>query len=83
MSEPDPADWVTIIHPETGGTGTVHRASLHQHYAAGWRLLGEDETATPEPEPEPPAMTKAQAKAAKQEAAEQAAAADTATSEEK
>jgi hypothetical protein len=78
MSELD--DWVTIIHPETGGTGEVHQASLPQHYAAGWRLLADGEIPEPEPEPEPPPMTKAQAaKAAKQEAAE---AAETGTSEE-
>ena len=70
MSEPDPAEWVTIIHPETGGTGQVHRASLPQHYASGWRLLADDEVTAPEPEPEPPPVSKAQAaKAAKQEAA--------------
>ena len=75
MSEPDPADWVTIIHPETGGTGEVHRASLPQHYASGWRLLTDDETEAAEPDPEPPPMTRAQAKAK--------AAADAGTSEEK
>jgi len=60
-------EWVTIIHPETGGTGEVHRASLPAHYASGWRLLTDDEeAAADEPEPEPPPMTKAQAaKAAK------------------
>ena len=63
MSEPDPDEWVTIIHPETGGTGQVHRASLPQHYASGWRLLADDETPQPEPEPEPEPVTKAQAKA--------------------
>ena len=63
MSEPDPAEWVTIIHPETGGTGQVHRASLHQHYASGWRLLAGDEIPQAEPEPEPEPVTKAQAKA--------------------
>jgi len=82
MSEPDQADWVTIIHPETGGTGRVHRASLSQHYAGGWRLLGEDEVPAPEPVPEPPPVTRAQAKAAKAaEAAEQAD--EAGTSEEK
>jgi hypothetical protein len=76
MSEPDPDQWVTIIHPETGGTGAVHRSSLHQHYAAGWRLLGEDEVPAPAPVPEPASMTRAQAaKAAK--AAEQSADAET------
>lgn len=57
-------EWVTIIHPETGGTGEVHRASLPQHYAAGWRLLGEDEIPEPAPPPEPEPMTRAQAKRA-------------------
>jgi hypothetical protein len=62
-------EWVQIIHPETGGTGEVHRSSLPQHYAAGWRLLADDEIPQPEAEPEPPPMTKAQAaKAAKQAA---------------
>ena len=75
MSEPDPADWVTIIHPETGGTGEVHRASLPQHYAAGWRLLTDEEAAPPAPEPEPAPVTRAQARAK--------AAADAGTSEEK
>ena len=80
MSEPDPADWVTIIHPETGGTGTVHRASLPQHYASGWRILAPDEAPAPGPPREPPPVSRAQAaKAAKQEAAE---AAETGTSEE-
>jgi len=64
MSEPNPDEWVTIIHPETGGTGQVHRASLHQHYASGWRLLADDEIPQAEPEPEPPPVTKAQAKRA-------------------
>jgi hypothetical protein len=57
-------EWVTIIHPETGGTGEVHRASLPQHYASGWRLLTDDEAPPAEPEPEPPPMTRAQAKRA-------------------
>ena len=72
MSEPDPADWVTIIHPETGGTGTVHRSSLPQHYASGWRLLADGEAPEPEPPAEPPPMTRAEA----------AEAAETGTSEE-
>ena len=59
MSEPDPAEWVTIIHPETGGTAEVHRDSLPAHYASGWRLLASDEV--PEPPPEPPPVTRAQA----------------------
>jgi hypothetical protein len=57
-------EWVTIIHPETGGTGQVHRSSLPQHYAAGWRLLADDEAPPAEPQPEPEPMTKAQAKRA-------------------
>lgn len=63
MSEPDPADWVMIIHPETGGTGEVHRSSLPQHYASGWRLLADDEAppGSPAPAPEPPPVTRAQA----------------------
>jgi uncharacterized protein YciI len=83
MSEPDPAGWVTITHPETGGTAEVHRDSLHQHYASGWRLLADDEVRGPEPEPEPAPVSKAQAardaKAA--EAAQQAAGAETASAE--
>ena len=59
----DAGDWVTIIHPEAG-TGLVHRDSLPQHYASGWRLLDDGEEPTAEPEPEPPPMTKAQAKRA-------------------
>ena len=70
MSEPDPADWVTIIHPETGHTGTVHRSSLSQHYASGWRLLDDSEAPAPEPPPEPPPVTKAQAARAAQGADE-------------
>ncbi len=59
-------EWVQIIHPETGGTGEVHRSSLPQHYAAGWRLLADDEAPPDEPQPEPEPMTRAQAaKAAK------------------
>ena len=57
-------EWVTIIHPETGGTGEVHRASLPQHYASGWRLLAGDELPPAEPGPEPPPVTRAQAKRA-------------------
>lgn len=58
------SDWVTIIHPDTGGTAEVHRGSLPHHYRSGWRLLTEDEEAalaaeqeTPDPEP----VTRAQA----------------------
>jgi hypothetical protein len=70
-------DWVQIIHPDLGPdqVAEVHRSSLSQHYAAGWRLLAEDDIPEPEPEPEPEPMSKAQAaKAAKQ--AEQAAQAE-------
>jgi hypothetical protein len=68
MSEPDPADWVTIIHPETGGTGEVHRDSLPSHYASGWRLVTDDEVPPAEPAWVPPPMTKAQAAEASAEA---------------
>jgi hypothetical protein len=65
----DTADWVQIIHPGTGGTGEVHRQSLPQHYASGWRLLADDDIPPAEPPEEPPPMTRAQAaKAAKQAA---------------
>ena len=57
-------EWVTIIHPETGGTGEVHRDSLSAHYASGWRLLAGDEAPAAEPPEEPPPMTRAQAKRA-------------------
>ena len=63
------SEWVQIIHPETGGTAEVSRLSLPQHYAAGWRLLADDDIPPAEPQPEPEPMTKAQAaKAAKQAA---------------
>jgi hypothetical protein len=54
-------EWVTITHPETGGTGLVHRDSLPQHYASGWRLAGDGEAPPAEPETEPPPMTRTQA----------------------
>jgi hypothetical protein len=66
-------EWVQIIHPDLGADGIseVHRSSLPQWYAAGWRLLADDEAPAPEPEPEPPPVSRAQAaKAAKQAAAE-------------
>ena len=68
-------EWVQIIHPETGGVAEVHRDSLAQWYAGGWRLLAPDDPAAAPPEPpaEPEPMTRAQAA----EAAEQAASADT------
>jgi len=62
-------DWVQIIYPATGATGEVHRLSLPQHYAAGWRLLADDDIPPAEAETEPEPMTRAQAaKAAKQAA---------------
>jgi hypothetical protein len=62
-------EWVQIIHPETGGTAEVHRSSLHQHYASGWRLLAPEEVPHPEAAPEPEPVTKAEAaKAAKKTA---------------
>jgi hypothetical protein len=73
VTEPAVSEWVQIIHPETGGTGEVHRQSLSQHYAAGWRLLTDDDIPPAEPETEPPTMTRAQAA----KAAKQAASADT------
>jgi hypothetical protein len=59
------SEWVQIIHPETGGIAEVHQSSLTQHYAAGWRLLADDEVPQPEPEPDPAPVTKAQAAKAK------------------
>jgi hypothetical protein len=59
------SEWVQIIHPETGGTAEVHQSSLTQHYAAGWRLLADDEVPQPEPPEEPAPVTKAQAAKAK------------------
>lgn len=64
-------EWVQIIHPETGGTGEVHRDSLPAHYASGWRLLSDDEAAAlAVPEPEPPPMTREQAAQAAEQASE-------------
>jgi hypothetical protein len=57
-------EWVQIIHPVTGGIAEVHRGSLPQHYAAGWRPLAADDIPPAEPETEPPPMTRAQAKRA-------------------
>jgi hypothetical protein len=65
------SEWVTIVHPETGGTGEVHRSSLSQHYAGGWRLLADDEVPQPEPEPEPEPVTRKQAAKAAQAKTEQ------------
>ncbi len=64
-------EWVQIIHPGLGdgSIAEVSRLSLPQHYAAGWRLLGDDEKPQPETPAEPEPMTRAQAaKAAKQAA---------------
>lgn len=58
-------EWVQIIHPGTGGTAEVHQSSLTQWYAAGWRLLADDDIPPAEPETEPEPMTKAQAAKAK------------------
>lgn len=66
-------EWVQIIHPGLGATAEVSRLSLPQHYAAGWRLLADDEQPEPEQQPEPEPMTRAQAA----KAAKQAASADT------
>jgi hypothetical protein len=63
-------EWVTIIHPGTGGTAEVNRSSLTQWYASGWRLLADDEIPEPEPVPEPPPVTRAQAAQAAEQAAE-------------
>lgn len=54
-------EWVKIIHPETLGVAEVNRSALPHHYAAGWRLLADDEAAQDEPEPDPEPMTRAQA----------------------
>ena len=54
-------EWVQIIHPETGGIGEVHRSSLSQHYASGWRLLAADEIPAPALEQEPEPITRAEA----------------------
>jgi hypothetical protein len=51
-------DWVTIIHPETGGTATVHRGALPHHYASGWQLQPPAEPPAPPPpgrDPDAPA----------------------------
>jgi hypothetical protein len=67
VSEPAVSEWVTIIHPGTGGTAEVNRSSLPQLYASGWRLLAPDEVADPEPEPVPPPMTRAEATVTEEE----------------
>jgi hypothetical protein len=64
---PEPGN-VLIIHPGLGpaSVSEVPESSLGQHYAAGWRLLAEDDIPEPEPEPVPEPVTKAQvAKASK------------------
>lgn len=57
------SEWVKIIHPGTGGVAEVNRSSLYQWYAAGWRILADDEAAAlqPEPPPEPEPISRAQA----------------------
>jgi hypothetical protein len=60
------SEWVQIIHTETGGIAEVHRSSLGQHYAAGWRLLAPDEVPQPETETEPEPVTRKQAARAAQ-----------------
>jgi hypothetical protein len=55
-------EWVKIIHPETQGVAEVHQGALPHHYAAGWRLLTEDEEAAQDaPEPDPDPVTREQA----------------------
>ena len=63
-------EWVQIIHADTGGVAEVHRDSLSQWYAGGWRLLAPDdpEAAAPEPPEVPEPMTRAQAAQAGQAA---------------
>ena len=58
------SEWVQIIHPGTGGIAEVDRLSLQQHYAAGWRLLADDDIPPAEPAAEPEPMTRAQARRA-------------------
>jgi hypothetical protein len=59
---PEPG-FVLIIHPGLGpgSVSEVPESSLGQHYAAGWRLLQDDDIPEPEPEPEPKPVTRAQA----------------------
>ena len=66
---PEPG-FVLIIHPGLGpgSVSEVPESSLGQHYAAGWRLLQDDDIPEAKPEPEPAPMTRAQAtKASKNE----------------
>jgi hypothetical protein len=55
--------FVQIIHPGLGpdSVSVVPRTSLPQHYAAGWRLLADDDLPEDKPEPEPAPVTRAQA----------------------
>lgn len=64
------SEWVTITHPETGGSASVHQSSLPQYYAGGWRLLADDEVPEEVPEPEPAPVSKAQAAKSAKKAAE-------------
>ena len=59
---PEPG-FVLIIHPGLGpaSVSEVPESSLGQHYAAGWRLLAEDDIPEVKPEPEPAPVTRAQA----------------------
>ena len=63
------SEWVQIIHPETGGIAEVHQSSLHQHYAAGWRLLADGDVPDEVPDEAPPPVSKAKAAQAAKEAA--------------
>jgi hypothetical protein len=66
---PEPG-FVLIIHPGLGpdSVSEVPESSLGQHYAAGWRLLADDDLPEPAPEPEPePVSRKQAAKASKDE----------------
>lgn len=42
--------WVTVRHPETGGTARITEPALPYHLRAGWELA-------PAPEPGPPSVT--------------------------
>jgi len=47
-------DWVRIIHPETGGTASVHQGALSHLYASGWQLqAAPDAPQPPVPAPAP------------------------------
>jgi hypothetical protein len=59
---PEPG-FVQIIHPGLGpdSVSEVPESSLGQHYAAGWRLLADDDLPEDKPEPEPAPVSRAQA----------------------